>query len=72
MKALENPKEERAAYQALKTVEKKMKQMKKAIDKQLKSSAYQSSNLYYIKNTSKNIANKLATVNLYVQKQFHD
>ncbi|MDP7367440.1 MAG: UDP-N-acetylglucosamine 2-epimerase [Candidatus Pacebacteria bacterium] len=46
--------------------------IKKAIEKQLSNGTYKSSNIYYKKNTSKNIAKTLATVNLYVQKSFAD
>jgi|TARA_Y100000031_G_scaffold14616_1_gene15386 UDP-hydrolysing UDP-N-acetyl-D-glucosamine 2-epimerase len=44
--------------------------IKKAVEKQLLKGNYKSSDLYYAKNTSKNIAKTLATVNLYVQKSF--
>ncbi|MFQ5661952.1 MAG: UDP-N-acetylglucosamine 2-epimerase [Candidatus Paceibacteria bacterium] len=46
--------------------------IKKAIEKQLLNGIYKKSNLYYKKNTSKNIAKTLATINLYVQKSFAD
>jgi UDP-hydrolysing UDP-N-acetyl-D-glucosamine 2-epimerase len=45
-------------------------EIKKAIEKQFSRENYKPSNLYYADNTSKNIAVKLATVDLYVQKNF--
>ncbi|MEK7185047.1 MAG: UDP-N-acetylglucosamine 2-epimerase [Patescibacteria group bacterium] len=44
--------------------------IRRAIDKQLRIKRYPPSNLYLAKNTSKNIAKTLATVGLYVQKNF--
>lgn len=46
--------------------------IKEAIKKQLKIGRYQPSNLYYKKDTSKKIAEILATCDLYIQKRFID
>ncbi len=46
--------------------------IKQAIEKQLGQGRYDSSKIYYQKDTSKKIAEKLATSNLYVQKKFFD
>jgi len=45
-------------------------EIKKAIDYQVRVGKYTSSDLYFSKNTSKNIAIKLATLPLYTQKKF--
>jgi UDP-hydrolysing UDP-N-acetyl-D-glucosamine 2-epimerase len=44
--------------------------IKKAIEKQIKKGRYPSSDMYFVKNTSKNIAKVIATVPLYTQKAF--
>jgi len=46
--------------------------LKEAILKQISTGYYNPSDEYYSDYTSKNIAEKLATVNLYVQKKFND
>lgn len=46
--------------------------IKRAITFQLKRGKYKPSNLYFLKNTSKNIASTLAKVPLYSQKKFYD
>ncbi|MDQ5950281.1 MAG: UDP-N-acetyl-D-glucosamine 2-epimerase, UDP-hydrolyzing [Patescibacteria group bacterium] len=48
------------------------KKIKKAIENQLKAKRFKSSQLYFAKNTSKNIADTIATVPLYTQKIFID
>ena len=50
----------------------KKKHIRKVIDKQIAHGKYKKSNLYYKKNTSKRIADKLATIDLYTQKRFVD
>jgi len=47
-------------------------EIKLAIQKQLERGHCQNNNLYYQENTSKKIAEKLATCKLYVQKKFYD
>jgi UDP-N-acetylglucosamine 2-epimerase len=44
--------------------------IKKAILRQIKKGKYTSSNIYYLKGTSKNIARVVATTKLYTQKTF--
>jgi len=44
----------------------------KAVNKQLKIGRYEPSNLYFKKNTSKNISKTLATIPLYIQKKFYE
>lgn len=44
----------------------------KAIKKQMQLNRYNSSKIYYIKDTGKKIAKTLATINLYVQKKFFE
>lgn len=46
--------------------------IKKNINKQINVGKYPSSELYYGNNTSKKIANVLATIDLYIQKIFND
>jgi len=46
--------------------------IRRAIEKQLSHGAYPKSTIYYQKDTSKKIAHKLATVELYSQKRFID
>lgn len=46
--------------------------IKRAVQKQLHIGQYSSSHIYFAKNTSKNIADTLATVPLYTQKVFID
>lgn len=53
-------------------VEENSTQLRKAIKKQIKNGHYKSSHLYSANNTSKNIAETLATINLYTQKNFID
>ena len=48
------------------------KALERAIKRQLTAKKYPSSKLYFAPNTSRNIAKTLATVNLYVQKRFHE
>jgi len=48
------------------------KKIKDGIKKQLKVGRYPSSHVYKMENTSKKIADKLAKIDLYVQKTFHD
>jgi len=48
------------------------KKIKDIVKKQLKVGRYPASGLYKVKDTSKKIAEKLAKVDLYVQKTFHD
>lgn len=47
-------------------------QIKKAIENQIKIGRFESSHIYFAKNTSKNIAKVLATIPLYTQKIFID
>ncbi len=46
-------------------------EIKQAIDKQSEHGKYEQSKLYFREGTSQNIAQKLATVDLYIQKQFY-
>lgn len=48
------------------------KKIKKAIEDQIKVGRFKSSQIYFAKNTSKNIADTIATVPLYTQKIFID
>lgn len=52
------------------TVSHNVLDIKKAIEKQIKKGRYPSSDMYFVKNTSKNIAKIIATVELYTQKAF--
>lgn len=47
-------------------------QIKLAIKKQLNHGKFEPSYIYYTEDTSKNIANKLVTINLYIQKKFYN
>jgi UDP-N-acetylglucosamine 2-epimerase len=46
--------------------------IKKAVRIQLQKGRYKSSELYFVKDTAKNIATTLATIPLYTQKKFND
>ena len=53
-------------------VEHNKEDIKKAINNQIKKRRYPLSDIYYSPDTSKNIAEKLATIDLYIQKSFRD
>lgn len=53
-------------------IEENNAKLREAIKKQIKNGPYKSSHLYSANDTSKNIAETLATVNLYTQKNFID
>jgi UDP-hydrolysing UDP-N-acetyl-D-glucosamine 2-epimerase len=48
------------------------KQIKEAINKQIKHGKYKENDLYYKKSTSNKIAEKLAEIELYIQKKFYE
>jgi UDP-N-acetylglucosamine 2-epimerase len=47
-------------------------EIKKAINNQIDKKKYPMSDIYYLPGTGKNIAEKLATIDLYIQKSFRD